>query len=74
MQAVTASATEADVAWTDNSSNEDEFSIQREEVAGGGAVTAEGAPARVYGLVGTVGASSEASALTPRYAAGNGTW
>ena len=49
------SNTEMQVTWTDNSNNEDEFRIEREEV-GGGAPSPEAAPpaAQVYDMAGTV--------------------
>jgi len=48
------SNSEIEVAWTDNSGNEDEFRVDREEIAGAVAGT-DGAPSRVFAEVGTVG-------------------
>ena len=61
MQAAPASNTEIDVTWTDNSNNEDELSIEREEVAEGTALAANGGSARTYEQVGTVGANGKAN-------------
>ena len=53
--AVPASDTEMDVTWTDNSNNEDEFRIEREEAVGGAASSARGPSAQDFQHTGTVG-------------------
>ena len=50
------SDTEMDVTWTDNSNNEDEFRIEREEVVSG-APSSQGASLNTFSQVGTVGAN-----------------
>ena len=54
--AIPVSNTEMDVTWTDNSNNEDEFRIEREEVVSG-APSSQGASLNTFSQVGTVGAN-----------------